>query len=368
MSTPTPVTDDKVFLSRAIESSIRIGLILILVLWCFQIVRPFIIPIIWGIIIAVASSSGHDKLRTALGGRTGLSATLLTLVIFVLLVVPVIMLAGTLVETTQALSTDLSDGKLSIPSPPESVATYPVIGEPLQEFWMLASENLAAALSRIEPQLKAVAGWLLATAAGAGLGILQFAIAIIISGVLLAHREAGHRTAIAIGTRLVGERGPAIMHLAETTVRSVTRGILGVALIQSLLAGLGFLVMGIPGAGFWALIGLLLAVIQIGLMPVLIPIVIYVFSTAETLPAVVFLIWCVLVGLLDNVLKPILLGRGVKVPMVIIFVGAIGGFLAMGIIGLFIGSVILALGYTLFVAWVEESKLTEDETKPLVSG
>lgn len=368
MSTPTPVTDDKVFLSRAIESSIRIGLILILVLWCFQIVRPFIVPIIWGIIIAVASSSGHDKLRTALGGRTGLSATLLTLVIFVLLVVPVIMLAGTLVETTQALSTDLSDGKLSIPSPPESVATYPVIGEPLQEFWMLASENLAAALSRIEPQLKAVAGWLLATAAGAGLGILQFAIAIIISGVLLAHREAGHRTAIAIGTRLVGERGPAIMDLAETTVRSVTRGILGVALIQSLLAGLGFLVMGIPGAGFWALIGLLLAVIQIGLMPVLIPIVIYVFSTAETLPAVVFLIWCVLVGLLDNVLKPILLGRGVKVPMVIIFVGAIGGFLAMGIIGLFIGSVILALGYTLFVAWVEESKLTEDETKPLVSG
>ena len=138
----------------------------------------------------------------------------------------------------------------------------------------------------------------------------------------------------------------------RATIRSVARGILGVALIQSLLAGLGFLVIGVPAAGLWALLCLLLAVVQIGILPVLIPVLVYVFSTADTLPAVMFLLWSIFVGGLDNVLKPILLGRGVNVPMAVIFVGAIGGFLLSGIIGLFVGSVILVLGYQVFLVWL----------------
>jgi predicted PurR-regulated permease PerM len=136
------------------------------------------------------------------------------------------------------------------------------------------------------------------------------------------------------------------------TIRSVARGILGVAFLQSILAGLGFLAVGVPGAGLWALLCLLLAVVQIGIFPVVIPAVIYVFYTADTSTAVLFLVWGVLVSALDNVLKPMLLGRGVNVPMAVIFVGAIGGFLASGIVGLFIGSVILVLGYQLFMAWL----------------
>ena len=161
-------------------------------------------------------------------------------------------------------------------------------------------------------------------------------------------RAAGKRRAIA--TRLAGERGADYAELVQATVRSVTRGILGVALIQSLLAGLGFLAVGIPGAGLLALVCLLLGVVQIGPAVVLIGTVIYVFSTADTVTAVIFLIWSIFVGLIDNVLKPVLLGRGVKVPMVVIFVGAIGGFLASGIIGLFVGAVVLALSFTLFKA------------------
>jgi predicted PurR-regulated permease PerM len=136
----------------------------------------------------------------------------------------------------------------------------------------------------------------------------------------------------------------------------VTRGILGVAVIQAILAGLGFLAAGVPAAGLWALIALILSVVQLGVFPVLIPVLIYLFFTADLLTTLLFLGWAVFVGSIDNVLKPILLGRGVAVPMWVVFIGAIGGLLSMGIIGLFIGPVVLVLGYTLFLAWLYEMK------------
>ena len=136
---------------------------------------------------------------------------------------------------------------------------------------------------------------------------------------------------------------------------SVSNGILGVALIQSILAGLGFMVAGVPAAGLWALLCLILSIAQIGLFPIVIPIIIYLFYTADTFTAVAFLIWSISVGLLDSILKPILLGRGVKTPMAVIFIGAIGGLLSSGVIGLFIGAVILALGYDLFLLWLSDS-------------
>ncbi len=354
MTTSDSSSNDKIFLSRALEATIRIGLILLLAAWCFQIVQPFIIPVVWGIIIATATYPAYRWLEGALGGRRGIAATLFTLLMMVILITPTLKLAETLVNGSSLLSGYLEGESLSIPPPPESIASWPIIGEPLSGFWNLASENLGAALQQIAPQLKAFGGWLLSAAAGAGLGILMFVVAIVIAGALLANAQGGHRAAYAIATRLAGDRGAEFADLAEATVRSVAQGILGVALIQSLLAGIGFLAVGVPGAGLWALLCLLLAIIQIGIGLVVIPIVIYVFYTADTLTAVLFLIWCTPLTVLDNILKPLLLGRGVNVPMVVIFVGAIGGFLTSGIIGLFVGSVILALGYTLFVAWLAE--------------
>jgi predicted PurR-regulated permease PerM len=221
----------------------------------------------------------------------------------------------------QKLAADLTNGTLSIPAPSQSIGGWPIIGEPLERFWRLASENLGAALAEIRPQIATFGSWLLATVAKLGLGVLQFVLAIIIAGVFLANAHGGGQTAREIATRLAGERGADYAELGQATVRSVARGILGVALIQSLLAGLGFLAVSIPGAGLLALVCLFLAVVQIGA-------VVYVFSTADTFTAVIFLIWSIFVGLIDNVLKPVLLGRGVKVPMVVIFAGAIGGFLA----------------------------------------
>jgi predicted PurR-regulated permease PerM len=355
MSTAHDSSADQDFLSRVLEATIRIGIVALLAFWCFQIVRPFLIPVIWGIIIAVAVFPAYERLEPVLGGRRRLAATLITLLMFIVLLIPTVMLAETLVDGARLLASQIQAETLGVPPPPESVASWPIIGQSLDQFWRTASENLAYAIKPITPQLKALGSWLLNHAAGAGLGILQFVAAIIISGVLLAFSQAGGQTARTLGVRLAGDRGVDFINVAEATVRSVARGILGVALIQSLLAGLGFLVVGIPGAGLWALIALFFGVIQIGIFPVTLPILIYVFATADIVTAVIFLIWSIFVSTIDNVLKPMLLGRGVKAPMLIIFVGSIGGFISAGIIGLFIGAVVLALGYELFTTWLSEA-------------
>ena len=224
----------------------------------------------------------------------------------------------------------------------------------------LASNNLEAALSKITPQLKKFGIPLLSAAAGAGVGTLKFVVSIIIAGVLLSNDAGGGQVARAIATRLTGERGTMAVELAVATVRSVTLGILGVALIQTLLASLGFLLVGVPGAGLWALLVLILAVVQLPTILVLGPIIVYVFSTSSTVIAVVFAIWSILVGISDAFLKPLLMGRGVDVPMLVIFIGAIGGFMTSGIIGLFVGAIIFSLGYKLFLIWLDTDKQPEE--------
>jgi predicted PurR-regulated permease PerM len=345
-------SNDQLFVTRALEATIRIVVLGLLLVWCFKIARPFIEPIVWGIIIAVAIRPVHRRLQSAFGGRGGLAATLITLLALAILIVPTIMLGASLVDTAHNLSAEFNDGTLNIPAPQEGVRSWPVIGESLYQFWDLASNNLDGALHKMTPQIKAFGGWLLSAAAGTGAGILKFVIAIIISGALLAHSSGSHQFARAIATRLASERGEDFVDLAGATVRSVAQGVLGVAIIQTILAGIGLLVVEVPAAGLWSLLVLLVAVVQLPTLLILGPIIIYVFSTASTTTAVVFMIWCIFVGISDTFLKPLLLGRGVQVPMLVILVGAIGGMILSGIIGLFLGAVILALGYQLLMTWL----------------
>jgi predicted PurR-regulated permease PerM len=361
MSASNQPSIDKLYMARALEAAIRIGLVALLLYWCFKIGEPFIETIVWGIIMAVAIHPGYVRLKSALGGRSRLAATLITLFTLIVLLVPTYMLSESLINAVQGYSANINEGTLKVPPPPESVRSWPVIGEPLHTFWNLASDNLAAALSKITPQLKKVGIPLLSTAAGAGVGILKFLVSIIIAGVLLANAVGGGRAARTIAGRLTGEQGISAVELAVATVRSVTLGILGVALIQAILAGIGFLVVGVPGAGLWALLVLIFAVVQLPTILILGPIVVYVFATASTATAVVFTIWSLLVGMSDAFLKPLLMGRGVDVPMLVIFIGAIGGFLTSGIIGLFVGAIILALGYKLFFLWLNEQTQPEGE-------
>ncbi len=368
-SDPTPA--DGQYMDRAIETSIRLALIALLAVWCFDIIRPFLVPSLWGLIIAIAFHPGYRRLTKALGGRSGLAATLLALGATAVLLVPAVLLGGSLVEGAASLVEQYeTNGHLGVPPPPQWVAGLPLVGSGLETFWLQAADNLEAAVRGIFPHIKLILNWLGEMVAGAGLGFVQFLFAIVISGVLLAHDRGARHAARALAHRLAGDRGLEFLALAAATVRSVTRGILGVAAIQATLAGLGWLAFGIPAAGLWALLALLLSVVQIGIFPLVIPILIYYFFHASTLAFVLFVIWNLIVAVVDNVLKPILLGRGLDVPMAVIFVGAIGGFLGSGIIGLFVGSVVLVIGYKLLLAWLSEQPgpepLPEHEPLPEV--
>lgn len=349
-----PSSEDRAFHKRALEASIRIGLIALLVIWCFEVVRPFIQPIVWGIILAIAIHPAYLRLGRVMGGRERLAATSLVVGSLLLLIVPSVMITTSLVESATELAGKLREGEVKIPPPPTAVADWPIIGGGLHALWAEASRDLEAALGQAQPLLKAIGRWMLSGGATAGFGIVMFALSIVIAGVLLSYGEQATDTARRIARRLVDERGDELVRLTGDTVESVTRGILGVALIQGLLAGIGLLVAGVPAAGLWALLVLLMAVVQIPTVLILGPIIVYVFATSSTTIAVLFAIWSLAVGFSDNVLKPMLLGRGVDVPTLVIFMGAIGGFILQGIIGLFAGAVVLSVGYTLFKAWLED--------------
>jgi predicted PurR-regulated permease PerM len=355
MSDSLASTDEKLFNRRAIEAAIRIALVFLLVLWCFNIVRPFILLVLWGAILAVAVYPLFDKLQSLLGGRRKLAATLMTLTALAMLVTPSVMLSESAIENSQTLGTQIKEGTLRIPPPPETVQSWPLIGEKLHKAWSLASNNLSAALSKYKDQLTVFAKWVLAAAAGAGAVLLQFIVSIAIAGMLLVYAKSGTDAVVKISARLMGERGGrAFADLAGATIRSVAQGVLGVAVIQAVLAGIGMLAIGVPYAGIWTLLVLFLAIVQLPTILILGPIIIYVFTITSTVPAVIFMIWSLLVGMSDSFLKPLLLGRGLDVPMLVILLGAIGGMILSGIIGLFVGAVVLAVGYELFVLWLNQ--------------
>jgi predicted PurR-regulated permease PerM len=317
---------------NTIDNAIHIGLIALLAAWCLYIALPFIGPVLWGIIIAVGSYPLYQWMQKKLGLSNGWTATLFTTLMLVVLITPTVMLSEALMSEAHVISQDLKEGSLVIPPPPEAVADLPIVGKDLSIFWTKVSEDPKATLGEMEPQLKEFAKWSV--------------------------KEGGRHAAETIFSRFVGGRGKEMTDLSRDTVTSVVNGILGIAIIQTLLAGMGFIVMDIPGAGALALVCLVLAIVQIDILIILIPLSLYMFNVTDTGPAIAFLIWNIMVGLMNNVLKPILLARGVEAPMAIIFIGAIGGLIAHGIIGLFVGAVVFVLGYTLFMFWLNEEKET----------
>jgi predicted PurR-regulated permease PerM len=351
-----PQIDQDNFAKRPVEITIKIGMTLLLCLWCFYIVQPFIVPLVWSLIITVSIFPVYKRLLILLNGRQKMAASIVTLVLLLIIVVPVVTLAGAIANSGEGFAQQLAGGTFSIPLPTEKVASWPLIGESLFKYWHLVATNPMEALKPVVPQIKALGQWLISTGVSLTAAILQLVLAIIVSGVLMANAEGGHRLALAISRRFVGARGEEFEQLTEVTIRNVAIGVLGVALIQSTLIGLGFAVADIPAAPLLTLLCFFLAVIQIGPGLVVLPVIIYVFSSHDTFFSMVFLVWSLFAGLIDNVLKPLLMGRGSRIPMVIIFMGAIGGMIFSGLIGLFVGAVVLALGYELFRAWLVETE------------
>lgn len=350
------------FTQNTIEAAIRLGLLLLLAAWCFRIIYPFIEPVMWGVIIAVAIFPLFVKLKSAMGGRNKLAAVLYTLTALALLITPTIMISDSLVETSQSLSEQYEQGLLKIPPPQDRVKGWPLVGEKLHGIWSQASDNLQGTVEKYGPQLRQAGEKGIAIAAGAGGGILQFFISIIISGILVANAAGAYNVTVKIFSRLTDQKqGIAFTHLSRDTIRSIAQGVLGIAIIQALLSALGMYVMDVPAWGLWTLFILVLAIAQLPPILVLGFVIAYVWSVSTTTPAVIFTIYALIVSGSDSFLKPLLLGRGLDTPMLVILLGAIGGMIMSGIIGLFIGAVILALGYELFMEWLDRGGEAVDE-------
>ncbi|MNO60959.1 putative inner membrane protein [compost metagenome] len=325
-------------------------------LFCFQIFHPFLNLMLWAVILAITIYPLHNMLKGKLGNKDGRTATLIIVVALALLMVPIYLLGTSVSDSIEGALAILKSDRLEIPLPNEKIATLPLIGKPLYTFWMQSATDMSSVLMKLMPYIKTVGLTLLGKMAGVGVGFLLFIGALIIAGVLMAYGENGKRSAIAIATRLSGpERGPRITELCTATIRAVAQGVVGIAFIQMLLVGVGFVLMGVPGAGLLAMVALLMGIMQLPVILVSLPVIAYVFATEGTsLATIVFAIYSLIAGMADNILKPLMLGRGVDVPMPVILIGALGGMVSGGFIGLFIGPVALAVAYQLFWQWVED--------------
>lgn len=349
------------------EAMIRFGLIAVLVVICVRVFEPFLGLVLWGLILAVVLYPLQQNLAGRLGGRQGRSATLLVLAGILLIGIPSSMLAGSFASFVHELHAALEAGTLSIEPPKPGVAEWPLIGQKVYDTWSLAARDLPALLEEMQPQLGSVSKFVLGMVASTAGGVLKFIGSLIIAGIMMAYGKAGSVALLRIVNRLAGAaKGAELQKLSTATIRSVALGVIGIAFIQSLLLGVGFIWAGVPAAGLLAIVVLLLGIAQLPAMLVSLPVIGYIWWSGDsTAMNTVYTVYLLIAGMADNVLKPLLLGRGVEAPMPIILLGALGGMVTSGMIGLFVGAVFFTLGYVIFMAWVDDGDpVTEADAVP----
>ena len=334
---------------------IRAGLILVLVMLCYRIFSPFLVLMVWALILAVTLYPLHQALAARMGGRQGWAATLITLLGVALIVAPTALLLNSVGDSVHQLINDVQQDTLHIPPPKPEIAEWPVVGPKIHAYWQLAHDNLPALVKSLQPKIGELAKEALAMVASIGGGILAFVAAFIIAGIIMAFGKAGDRASRAIFARIFGfERSDEFAVLSVATIRAVAQGVIGIAFIQAILVGLCLLVAGVPLAGLLAVVVLVLGIAQVPALIVTLPAIAYIWTVGDhgTVAAVIYTVLLFVAGMADNVLKPLMLGRGVDVPMPVILLGALGGMATAGILGLFVGAILLALGYELFMGWV----------------
>lgn len=344
---------------------LRLALMLLVIWICARIFSPFASIMLWALILAVTLYPLHLKLRDALNCSDGRAATLIALVGLLLLGVPTVLLGMSLVDHVTDLLSRWQAGTLSVTPPAETVREWPIVGEQVYQLWLAASENLEAVLADHGQEVRA----LLKRGVGGTTDVLGtiglFLGAIVIAGIMMAYGQPGQAAMSRIADTLVGgSRGSQLQQLSVATMRSVATGVIGVAVIQSLLLGVGFLWADVPAAGVLAVLTLFIGIVQLPALIITLPVLGWLWSSGDGSTAMngLITVYLIIAGLSDGVLKPMLLGRGVDVPMPVVLIGALGGMVGMGMIGLFLGSVILAVGYQLLWAWVDrETALAEPD-------
>ena len=357
------VSDRAPWRSGTIDVALQIGLLALLLYACGRIIVPFTNMLLWSVILAVMLYPLHLRLLVWLGNRW--SAVLIGLVGVAVMLVPMVILVTSLGSSISSLVSGLRDHSLTLPPPPPRLADIPLVGQKLTDAWALVATNLPAALSKHSEMLREVGAWLVSFAGGLAAGELSFILSFVIAAVLVAYGKSAAEFAQRLVERITGskERAAHLTALTAATIRGVALGVVGVAVIQALLVGIGFFAIGLSVAGLLTLATLLLGIVQVPATLITLPVIAYVIATEATTPAILFSVWSLVAGLSDNLLKPLMLGRGLEVPMPVILIGVIGGMIVDGLLGLFVGPVLLAVGYMLLMEWLRQGPV---EVKPQV--
>jgi len=321
--------------SNLLDISIRGALLIALAVLCYRAFSPFLSLMAWSIILAVTMYPLHQWLARAVGGRQWL--------------------LNSFADSVRNLVGAVQNNTLEIRGPPEGVARWPIVGNKVYDTWSKAHADLPGLVQSMQPKIGALAHKALAMVASIGGGLLLFLGSFIIAGILMAYGESGSRSSEAIFRRVAGlARGEALAKLSTATIRAVALGVIGVAFIQAILIGLALLLAGVPSAGLLSIIALLLGIAQVPALLITVPVIVYIWSSGDysSWAAITYTVILLVTGMADNVLKPLMLGRGVAVPMPVILFGALGGIASGGILGMFVGATVLALGYHIFKGWV----------------
>jgi predicted PurR-regulated permease PerM len=337
------------------DTLIRVALIGGLAWLCFQVFSPFLKLMVWSIILAVTLYPTHQWIARRLGGRQGLSSIILVTLAMALIVVPTWLLMNSFADSIHRSVEAVQQNAVQIPPPREGVKRLPVVGNKIYETWSNARNDLPGLVHRMQPKLGDLARQAVSMVASVGGTMLLFLASFVVATILMARGASAANTGRSFFVRVAGtSRGEALARLSIATIRAVALGVVGVAAIQALLIGLALLIAGIPLAGVLAIVALVLGIAQVPAFVITLPCIIYIWASGDysTGAAVAHTIILLLTGMADNVLKPMMLGRGVDVPMPVILLGALGGMATGGILGMFVGATALALGYEIFMKWV----------------
>lgn len=339
-----------------IELAIRLSVLALLLYLSLNLVRPFLTIAIWSVVLTVALYPFYERIVKLTGERRRLASVLLTVLSLFIVIGPATWLVWGLIDSIRTLSEHVDLSTFKLPPPPDAVKSWPLIGGQIYQFWNLASSNLEAAVVKLAPHLKPIGTSLVKIAAEAGTGSIKLLIAIVIAGFLYSPAPSLAAAVRKFALRLSSDRGEEFVRLAGATIRAVSRGVIGISALQAFLAGVGLIVAGIPGASLITSAVLILGIIQIGPSIVLIPVIIWSWTAMETSAALLFTAYMIPVSLLDNALRPLVMGRGLGTPTLVILIGVIGGTISYGITGLFLGPIVLAVIWELLSAWIGESE------------
>jgi predicted PurR-regulated permease PerM len=353
-------------IGKIVDVILPLFLLALLIALCVQLLLPFVGLLVWTIILAICFKPLHERLMVKRGMSSRRSAVIIGIVLSALVLVPTAIAATSAARSIPELVATVQSGDRHVPPPPARLKELPIVGERADAAWKEASTDMPAFAKKYRPQIAAFTKTLLGMAAGLFTAVLALVLAIIFAAICLAYAAPLRAYLARVFARITGDRqsGEHYMDLIAATVRSVANGVIGVAFVQALLVGIGFFAIGMPGAGLAALLAMALGVVQIPVIIVVLPAILYAFAAKTTTVAIIFTIWSIIGGLSDAVLKPIMIGHGLEVPMPIILLGVIGGVMAFGLVGLFIGAVVLAVGYVLFGEWVGKPAPGTENIKP----